>query len=142
MICHSKSLFKLLQKMLILIKFQTVQEVDAFSCTSNQLSNKISRIISLAYLDARPSLITGRPPLTMCNGTKSVLRSGSFMSWQKLCRTQQPTTIDGTISTLEFTEFGMRHHIFNNPKAFSMLTLPSFICLSNLILSTSPSAGL
>ena len=128
--------------MLIFIKFQTIQEVRAFSCTFNQLLNKISRITSPASLAARPSLITGRRPLTMYSGTKSVLRTGSFMSWQKLCRTQQPTTIDGTISTLEFTEFGMRHHIFNNPKAFSMLTLSPFICLSNLILSTSSSAGL
>ena len=109
--------------MLIFIKFQTIQEVRAFSCTFNQLLNKTSRITSPASLAARPSLITGHRPLTMYSGTKSVLRTGSFMSWQKLCRTQQLTTIDGAISTLEFTEFRMRHRIFNNPKAFSMLTL-------------------
>ena len=64
------------------------------------------------------------------------------MSWQKLCRTQQPTTIYGAVSILEFTELRMRHRIYNNPKAFSMLTLPSFICISNLILSTPSSTGL
>jgi hypothetical protein len=128
--------------MIITIKFQTVQEVGTFSCTSNQFLNKTSRISSLASLAAQLSLIAGRQPLTMCSGTRSVLRSGSFMSWQKLCGTQQLTTIDGAVSTLEFTELRMRHHIFNNPKAFSMLILPPFIYLSNFILSTSPSAGL
>ena len=78
----------------------------------------------------------------MCSGIGCILKSGSFMSWQKLCKTQQPTTIDGAISTLQFIELRMRHRIFNNPKAFSMFTLPPFIYLSNFILSTSPSAGL
>ena len=109
--------------MIITIKFQTIQEVGTFSYTSNQFFNKISNIFSPAPSGARPSMVPGRRPLTMCSETGSVLRSGYFMSWQQLCRTQQPTPIDNAVSTLEFTKLRMRHHIFNNPKAFSMLTL-------------------
>ena len=94
--------------MIITIKFQTVQEVGTFSCTSNQFLNKTSGISFPAYLAAWPSLRTSRRPLTMCSRTGSVLKSGFFMSWQKLCKTQQPTTIDGTVLTLKFTKLKMR----------------------------------